>query len=300
MVVSKKEYRGTLYLLAIAIGLILANQVVHHFYFSTFPKELPKDETAYLDSLLGLLEAGDTVPNYARNRNKHSINKDTIPLNLHLFDPNKVEREEWLAMGLPERVFNSFEKYRSKGGKIRKPEQILKLYNLDPELGQKMIPFIQLDSSQLYQPKFQFADEKKPFEKKEKVLFDLNQADTLQLMSVFGIGRGIANRIVRYRDNLGGFHSRSQVYEVFALDSLVVDELLTRSFLPENPVIHHLQINKATEEELGKHPYIRKSLARYIFKYRQQHGDYKKPEDLLEIKVMNPEVVEKLRPYLAF
>lgn len=296
---SKKEYRGVIWLAAFALLLLIANQLVHRYYSSRINPSLQKEESAYLDSLVALIKLDSAEhqlerPDFA----KPEIVRE---LALHRFDPNTVSREEWVAMGLPERVFNGFEKYRMKGGRIRKPEQILKLYNLDAELGRKMVPYIQIDSSLFARPKFEFESKpQKVFEKKEKVLFDLNQADTTQLMTVFGIGRGIANRIVRYRNNLGGFHSKNQVYEVFALDSLVVDELFTRAFLPEKPALNPLYINQATEEDLGKHPYIRKSLARYIFKYRQQHGDYKKPEDLLEIKVMNPEVVEKLKPYLAF
>lgn len=288
-----------MYLAAIAIILLVANQLVHYHYSKNGSIQLASGESAYLDSLLSLIPE-DTVYSYKKTVRDWE-EKAVIPLHLHPFDPNSIAREEWVAMGLPERVFNGFEKYRIKGGRIRKAEHILKLYNLDPELGAKMIPFVRIDSSAFARPKFEFAKKPfVPFEKKEKVLFDINEADTLQLMTIFGIGRGIANRIVRYRNNLGGFHSKSQVYEVFALDSIVVDELFTRAFLTPDPVLQKLNINTATEEDLGKHPYIRKSLARYIFKYRQQHGDYKKPEDLLEIKVMKPEVVENLRPYLAF
>lgn len=299
MGISKKEYRGAIWLGVLALLLLIVNQLVHEYYFSRIDPSLQKDESAYLDSLVALIKL-DSADQRAEVR---SFSKPEVvwELALHPFDPNTISREEWVSMGLPERVFNGFEKYRAKGGRIRKPDQILKLYNLDPEIGQKMIPYIRLDSSLFAKPKFEFESRpQKVFEKKEKVLFDLNLADTTQLMTVFGIGRGIANRIVRYRNNLGGFHSKAQVYEVFALDSIVVDELFTRAFLTDRPTLNPLNINTATEEELGRHPYIRKSLARYIFKYRQQHGDYKKPEDLLEIKVMSPEVVEKLKPYLAF
>lgn len=302
MAISKREYRASIILVGIALLLVVANQWVHSYYQNKIHPEVPSLESRSLDSLLGVMEAErpDSISFTNEDRLKGKQEK-IIPLQLHSFDPNMIQREEWVAMGLPERVFNGFEKYRLKGGRIRKPEQILKLYNLDAELGRKMIPYIEIDSSLFAQSKFQFERRpQKVFEKKEKVLFDLNQADTTQLMTVFGIGRGIANRIVRYRNNLGGFHSKNQVYEVFALDSVVVDELFTKAFLSEKPALNPLFINQATEEDLAKHPYIRKSLARYIIKYRQQHGPFQKPEDLGEIKVMPRDVVEKLRPYLSF
>lgn len=299
MAISKKEYRASIILVGIALLLVGANQWVHSYYRNQMHPDLPPVESRPLDSLLGVMEVESTDTTHFKSSDGSKWKEEkVVSIDLHPFDPNTVQREEWVAMGLPERVFNGFERYRNKGGLIRSPEQISKLYNLDPELAQKMIPYIVLDSNLIAKPKW---ESKKPVpEKKKWEPFNLNTADTLQLMTVFGIGRGIANRIVRYRDRLGGFHRKSQVYEVFALDSLVVDDLFTRAFLPENPELKMLPINAATEEDLSKHPYIRKSLARYIIKYRQQHGPFQKPEDLGEIKVMPKDVIEKLRPYLSF
>jgi len=35
-------------------------------------------------------------------------------------------------------------------------------------------------------------------------------------------------------------------------------------------------------------------------KYRNQHGPYKSADDLLKIKILKPEVVTKISPYLEF
>ena len=90
------------------------------------------------------------------------------------------------------------------------------------------------------------------------------------------------------------------MYEVFGLDSAVVEELFLKAYLSPNPEITKLAINTLPEEELAKNPYIRKGFARIIVKYRIQHGDFHKPEDLLDIKIIKPDLVEKLRPYLTF
>ena len=299
---TRTKYRGA-YILALLIALVgginlWLNQNPPE---DSGPPDPLKQNEKKLDSLLAIIDSASrkqtAIPSYPQEIFSGKVEK--IEPELHPFDPNTIGREEWLAMDLPEKVFNGLENYRQKGGQIRSPEQILKLYNLSPELGEKMLPFIRTDSSLLAKPKTEFR--KKLFPEKPKyVPFNINQADTSQLMSVFGIGRGIANRIVRQRTALGGFYSKSYLYDVFALDSAVVEELFRKGYLPENPEIQKLNINLAEEATLALNPYVKKGLARIIVKYRSQHGPFKKPEDLLEIKVMKPETVEKLRPYLEF
>ncbi len=299
---TKSRYRGA-YFLALLIALVGGLNLWlnrNPMADTTLPESVNQNDKK-LDSLLAIIDSASRKqaikPAYPGENFAEKETK-TEP-ELHPFDPNTVSRAEWLSMNLPEKVFNGLEKYRQKGGQIRSPEQILKLYNLSPELGEKMLPFIRTDSSLLAKPKNTFRKNLFP-EKPKYVPFNINEADTSQFMSVFGIGRGIANRIVRQRTALGGFYSKEYLYDVFALDSAVVDELFKKGYLPENPDIQKLNINLADEARLAANPYIRKGLARILVKYRSQHGPFKKPEDLLEIKVMKPEVLEKLRPYLEF
>jgi len=224
-----------------------------------------------------------------------------VELHLHSFDPNTVNKGDWLDMGLPERVFNGLEKYRSKGGRIRKPEQILKLYNLDPSIGQQLVPFVKTDSTDLFARNSFPKKEFKPYlPKPVEPLFDLNKADSNQLKTVFGIGGKTAARILKYRNGVGGFLHKEQVFDVWGLDTAVVEELFKKSFLPPNPEVTRLRINQLSEEELALNPYIRKGMARIIVKYRNQHGPYRSADDLLNIKILKPEVVAKISPYLEF
>lgn len=51
----------------------------------------------------------------------------------------------------------------------------------------------------------------------EKVLVELNSADTTELMKVRGIGSVFANRIVKYRKLIGGFQSEDQLLKVYGI-----------------------------------------------------------------------------------
>ena len=52
---------------------------------------------------------------------------------------------------------------------------------------------------------------------------ELNMAAAEDLRSLPGVGPVLSQRIVRFRDVLGGFHDIDNLYEVYGLDSSVVD-----------------------------------------------------------------------------
>lgn len=55
------------------------------------------------------------------------------------------------------------------------------------------------------------------------VPLELNMADARGLQALPGVGPVLSQRIVRFRDVLGGFHDIDDLYEVYGLDSSVVD-----------------------------------------------------------------------------
>ena len=306
MWITKRQFRGAWFLGVLIVIVCVGLQLVNGYFSDKLLNKYIENDPVQLDSLISeikLRQEGEKsfINNSIEARASFAKSETAnLPLKLHAFDPNTISREEWIGMNLPEKVFNGLEKYRAKGGKIRKPEGVLKLYNLDPKIASQMVLFVKLDTSVFTKPRFEFK-KNLPFPEKPKYKpFDLNTADTTQLMAVYGIGRGIANRLVRHRNGLGGFLSKNYVYDVFGIDSSVVDELFLKAYIPENPAIQKLNINAATEEDLAKNPYIRKGFARIIFKYRSQHGPFKKAEDLLGIKIIKPDLVEKLKPYLEY
>ena len=54
---------------------------------------------------------------------------------------------------------------------------------------------------------------------------DLNTSTAADLTQVRGIGAVFSQRIVKYRKRLQGFDELDQLYEVYGLDSLVVEKV---------------------------------------------------------------------------
>ncbi|MBC8109451.1 MAG: helix-hairpin-helix domain-containing protein, partial [Verrucomicrobia bacterium] len=255
-----------------------------------------------LDSLTARLESLDTNRQQDNNyRNPVDAELETIEVQLFAFDPNEVSIEEWQRLGMKKYLANRIIKYRSKGGKFRKKEDLKKIYGFPENLYTSLEPYIQIPDNQGFKKKeFVPREEKeKPrFEKKEfnqVTTFDLNTADTTQLKRIKGIGTGFANRIIKYRENLGGFYEANQIREIYGLPPETADELLKYATI-QTPAIK-IDLNTVSQEELGRHPYFRR-FAKVIIAYRKQHGDYASSEDLKKIKIISAEDFEKMKLYL--
>ncbi len=308
---SHTETNGFL-VLCVLIVLLLLVPAIYPVLFppSTF------DHTAdyrQLDSLVAALEKRQ--PERIPTNHSEPAPSPRREVVLFDFDPNALDVEKWQSLGLPKYLAERIVKYRGKGGKFRVKGDVKKIYGFPEELYTRLHRHILLpDSLQRHAPdrsypKKEFAytryddpSENKPFEKKsfKAEPFDINQADTLQLASVRGIGPSLSRRIARYRHLLGGFSGKHQLYEVYGLDSTVVEELLRKGFLGEATGMRKLRINQATEQELDAHPYISPRLAKIIVAYRVQHGNFGSIEGLKPIKILDEATLRKLSPYLSF
>ena len=56
-----------------------------------------------------------------------------------------------------------------------------------------------------------------------------------------------------------------------------------------------LNLNTATEQELSANPAVGPELAKGIVEFRENGGDIKSMDELLEVKGVTPEVLEKLK-----
>jgi competence ComEA-like helix-hairpin-helix protein len=129
-------------------------------------------------------------------------------------------------------------------------------------------------------------------------IIDINQADTAAFISLPGIGSKLANRIVNFRQKLGGFYSVQQVGETFGLPDSTFQLIQPR--LQCGPaVLQKLNINTADANTLKQHPYIRWNIANAIVQYRQQHGLFHAVEDLQQIVLITPELYNKIAGYLT-
>lgn len=322
---SHKEARGFIVLLFLTL-LCLIIPFLYRFLSDQKPVDTSAADQRKLDSLVALMQAEEAKqPRFgARPDNDKVTSEHFSEPKLFNFDPNTVSVAGWQQLGLPRWLAERIEKYRSKGGQFRKKEDLLRIYNFPPALYEQLEPYITLKekeekgqgnrefrgdeadrfanaSNRTNRPGFLERTERYPTEHPAKPVlqpFDINTADTSQLIALKGIGATLAGRIVKFRDALGGFVSTDQFRDIYGLDSLAREEL--EKFGKIRTSVRKIPVNTATAEELDRHPFLSRRQAQIIVNYRQQHGAYTSAESLKPIRILDANTIQKITPYLEF
>ncbi len=131
---------------------------------------------------------------------------------------------------------------------------------------------------------------------------EINQADSAQLIAIYGIGEKSAREILRYRQRLGGFYRVEQLSEVKGVMEANYEKILQQIWC-DSFQIQKIDINFAPAERLRVHPYMTSAIIRKLINRRQQRkskGGWSTVEELKEEDILTDEEAERLRPYLRF
>ncbi len=269
---NKKERNGILLLSCLLLLLILYSQFSYLLQttdktdFTAFKKEIAALEYVTADE----------------KKIKNEI--------LFYFNPNTLNDKGWEQLGLSAAKIKTLRNYQNSGGYFNQKTDLLNCYAIEQEFYDKVKGFLRF-------PKVEQISAKE-LKVKKVVSVELNSADSLTLLVVKGIGPFYAKQILEYRKELGGFISYDQFNEIWGLEKLDISSLIEQTSL-DTLLISKININNTSIDVLRKHPYINYKQAKMLVNYRAQHGDYKKLEDILKIKLISPEIFRKIAPYLT-
>lgn len=155
----------------------------------------------------------------------------------------------------------------------------------------------------LKDPKRHFKSNKPSYPQTSKypqgTVVELNRADTTMLQMIPGIGTAFSNRIVKYRNLLGGFYSVTQLKEVYGIDEEKY-KTLEKWFTADPNLIEKLQLNRLPTDTLARHPYINFRQANTLFRLRKQKGKLTGWENIYLLEEFSEKDREKLKHYLSF
>jgi len=288
---SRTETNGFLIFLPVLL-LIIFSEPMYAWWIDDEVKDSAADRIV-LDSLAALW-------NVKKPAGIHSaqLTEETNDTKVFAFDPNLVTEGEMKSLGFSAAIASRIVHYRAKKGEFHSKSDLMKIYGMDVRLYEKLRTYIQLPDNVETHP-LRDAIKQNNFVK-NTVKFDLNKADTAELKRIYGIGVKLSERIIKYRQKLGGFITMEQLKEVYGLDSAVINRLKERVFIEKDFLPIQLNINLATENELDAHPYVTKAAASAIATYRFQHGNFREVNDLRVLHVLSDETINKLGPYLKF
>lgn len=288
---SKSERRGA-FVLSIAILIVLLYNIFspvffqEEYDFSSFHKEI--------DSLKNKQTSINVFPKETVANIPSKIEKAKLP-RLYNFNPNTTTEKEWISMGLSPKQAKSICKYIRKGGKFYTKEDLRKMYCLNSEECNRLIPFVVIDELEDQQDiGIDFGNLKII----DTVKIELNAASFENLMEIKGIGPATAKGILKYKSILGGYVDKKQLREVYQIDSSRYKQI-SGYFTISLDSVRKINLNTSSYFELKKHPYISKSLAYEITQYRSMKGDYNSVEDLKKIKNLSDSLYQKIYLYFA-
>lgn len=287
---SKSEANGTLVLILILILAIILPKL----YINTQKTENRFDaDQKELDQWAKELKAALIL----KEKHESALTRPT-PAKSFPFDPNRTTRDNLLALGFSDRSTTNLLNYRQSGGAFRVKADLKKIYGISVTRVDELWDQIQLPEK-IYQPNNDLLDqpEEKTRAAEKAELIDLNIAAAEEFRKVKGIGPVLSERIVKFRDKLGGFNRSDQLYEVYGLDSTVIATLIAQSTISGD--LKTININTDSLKHLYQHPYIDYNLARAIFNYKSQRGKLDSVSEIKAIKILDEEQYQKIYPYLS-
>ncbi len=280
------QRRGIILLILIIVAVIIFRVGVRKEFF--FPDKPIVDSIAikYAERLQEIIDSAGKV-----NRKKEPRKIYLQEYNFSKFDPNTVDSSTLIDFGLSVRVVQNLLNYRHKGGRFNTISDVNKLYTVTDRIYRKMVPYIDIKQQEAVLDTVIVDFD--PI-----VYININSAVRTELLLLNGVGEVLSERIVKYRDMLGGFYSVSQLDEVYGLTNQTIKGI-KESILIDKALINTIDVNRADFKTLASHPYISGHKAKSILKFRNIKKRIDTLPQLVEYKILSTEEYNRLKYYLV-
>lgn len=283
---NKKEKIGVVILSSVIIVLVL---VLNVGFVVRVPEPHHVDPTK-LDYLV--LNNEKSTPYGNDTENNPSAN-----FSLKEFNPNTIDLADWKALGFSEKQANAILTYRNNYGPFKRKEDLKKIYVINEKKYNELAPFMVFDkvpstdnnSSQVF-------SSPKAGGLTTKSNVSINSATKEDLMALKGIGETFADRILNYRNKLGGFVEIAQIEKLYISDD--AKAILKEKAIFDVENIRKININSADKETLKLIPYSNWAAVAEILRFRSQNkiSNF----DFLTDKFISAENKEKFIYYVEF
>lgn len=214
---------------------------------------------------------------------------------------NTVDSATLLRLGTPVAVVARWLKYRRAGGRLRAPADVAKLYGLADTTAARLQTFFVPESPESSASGPVAAGPQAASARDRVRPVDLNVATAEELAALPGVGAYTAGEIVEYRAWLGGYVDVAQVAEVRGVRPDNYEALRPYLLVGDDArPARRIDVNAAAGYDEWRHPYLPWKKAKVLAAYRERHGPYARAEDLLHARVLSPEELARLAPYLDF
>ena len=268
---TKNQRNGILFLITSIVGIQLL------FHFINFEK-----------SVLIALDQTKIKTYQTQLDSLRKISSADKKFKLYPFNPNYISDYKGYQLGMKTKEIDRLLAHRKKRLFVNSAKEFQKITNISDSL---------LNTIASY---FKFPDwvQKKNQQNKKKIIFksqsglsrvelsstNINEATLNDLLFVDGVNEYLADRIIKYRSKLQGFSFKEQLFEVWGLDELIANKILSTFSIKNKPIIKKVNINTASFKEVLSNPYIDYELCVKIFDYRDEVAELQSISEIKNIE----------------
>lgn len=286
---SKRLERGTVLWLIVCTIVIFIPRIEAYFFSPAFDYEW-----TYIEEKKYNFQQGGAVDDFpSKKKDYQKLWKACTPENLSYTD--------WQRLGLSPKQATSILRYKDKYG-LKSYRQMQSIRVLPSALLEKIKDSLVFDevkankfTTEGESPKITSSITVKSDHKIQQL--DLNTATEAMLVALPGVGVYTAQKIIAYRDRLGGFLDLNQLQEIKGLKMETLENILP--YIELKKMIQKMELNEVTIDRLKQHPYLNWNQANSIIKMRTQKGKFSSIEELKESVLIDEETYKKLLPYVS-
>jgi DNA uptake protein ComE-like DNA-binding protein len=222
---------------------------------------------------------------------------------MYLFNPNFITDYKGYKLGMSVEEIDRLLVFRKENKYVNSPKEFQNVTKISDSLLNVIAPYFKFPDWVNNKKEFKEYNKypNKAFAKKEKIIIiDINQATKEDLIKIYGIGEAISLRILKQKENLGGFVSMEQMKDVWGLSPEVIENLNSHFKVSVLPNFKKIDVNNASLKELSQFYYFRYALAKEIVTYRSMRGNINNIEDLTKIKGFPVDKAKIIGLYLDF
>lgn len=214
------------------------------------------------------------------------------------YNPNFISDYKGYLLGMSVEEIDRLHEFRKKDQYVNSAKDFQKVTQVSDSLLKAMESYFKFPEwTQKKSTSYNNAYSK--FAKKEEVIEvkDINLATKEALMQIKGIGDAYSDRILKRRAEIKGFLIDEQLYEVWGMDSLVIEKVLKQFRVLDPPEITKQDLNEISLKQLQKNPYVNYYTGVAILKYRSKVGNITTFDELAQLNNVPKLTLERLSLY---
>lgn len=203
---------------------------------------------------------------------------------IYPFNPNYISDYKGYQLGMNVDEIDRLLAYREQRLYVNSAKEFQTITKISDSLLQKISPFFKFpewvqkkNNQQRYIPNSRINVS-------EITTVDINKATLKDFTFIEGVDEYLSERIIKYRSKLQGFSFKEQLFEVWGLDELIANKILSTFSIKNKPIIKKVNINTASFKEVLSNPYIDYELCVKIFDYRDEVAEIQSISEIKNIE----------------